>query len=53
MQVQVEERGVSVNISVCFLKPDVEMCLGIVALLSVFAVLFLWLIWAYIKVSPP
>ena len=34
-----------------FFDPDVERSLGIVALLSVFAVLYLWMVWAYIKVS--
>jgi hypothetical protein len=48
MQVLVEVQGVSIDISVCFFEPDV----GIVALLVVFVVLYLWMIWAYIKASP-
>ena len=51
MQVRVEVQGVSVDISVCFLRTDVEGSLGIVALLLVFAVLYLWLLWAYFKVN--
>ena len=35
-----------------FFEADVGRSLGIVALLIVFAVLYLWMIWAYIKVSP-
>ena len=52
MQVRVEARGVSVDISAGFFEFDVERSLGIVALLSIFAVLYLWMVWAYIKVSP-
>ena len=52
MQVQVEVQGVSVDISVCFFEPDLERSLGIVALLLVFAILYLWMVWAYIRVSP-
>lgn len=51
MQVRVEVQGVSVDIPVCFFESDVERSPGIVALLSVFAVLYLWMVWAYIKVS--
>ena len=32
-------------------EPDVEKSLGIVALLVPFAVLYLWMVWAYIKVN--
>jgi hypothetical protein len=32
-------------------EPDVERSLGIVVLLLVFAVLYLWMVWAYIKVN--
>jgi len=46
--VQVEVQAVSRDISVPFnVEPDV----GIVALLVVFVVLYLWMVWAYIKVG--
>lgn len=51
MQVQVEVQAVSNHISVCFIEPDVE-ALWIVALLLVFTILYLWMVWAYIKVGP-
>lgn len=32
-------------------EPDVEMSLAIVVLLVLFAVFYLWMVWAYIKVN--
>jgi hypothetical protein len=48
VQVQAEVQGVSANLSVYFVDLDVEALT--VSLVVVFVVLYLWMIWAYIKV---
>jgi hypothetical protein len=52
MQVRVEVQGVSVNFPFVAFELDVEGSLGIVALILVFAVFYLWMVWAYVKVNP-
>lgn len=49
MQVQVEVQAVSDDVFPFVFEWNSDV--SIVALLVVFAVLYLWLIWAYIKVS--